>query len=38
LKAHNNGAYIEVMIPESESEPLPANVLDAMYKLKTPTP
>ena len=38
LKAHNNGAYIEVMIPESESVPLPAGVLDAMYKLETPTP
>jgi indolepyruvate decarboxylase len=38
LKAHRNGAYIEVMIPESESVPLPADVLDAMYKLKTPTP
>ncbi len=38
LKAHNNGAYIEVIIPESESVPLPADVLDAMYKLKTPTP
>lgn len=38
LKAHHNGAYIEVMIPESESVPLPADVLDEMYKLKTPAP
>jgi indolepyruvate decarboxylase len=38
LKSHNVGAYIEVMIPESESVPLPADVLDVMYKVGTPAP
>ena len=29
-------AYIEVMIPESESQPLPSWVIDATYKTRTP--
>ena len=34
----DQAAYIEVMIPASENVPLPDDVLDALYKLKTPSP
>jgi hypothetical protein len=33
----DRAAYIEVMIPAEESVSLPDNVIDHIYKLKTPT-
>lgn len=33
---HDGGAYVEVMIPDEESQPLPADVIDRAYKLRTP--
>jgi len=38
IATHDGGAYVEVMIPASESEPLPDAVKDAGYKLRTPQP
>jgi len=34
----DRAAYIEVMIPNEESQPLPADVQDRGYKLRTPGP
>lgn len=34
---HNGGVYLEIMIPASESQPLPKDVLERIYKLQTPT-
>ncbi len=38
IEAHDGAAYVEVMIPDEESQPLPEEVLDRAYKLQTPTP
>lgn len=37
IDQHDGAAYIEVMIPEAESQPLPAAVIDRSYKLRTPS-
>ena len=36
IEAHDGAAYIEVMIPNEESQPLPEDVIDRGYKLRTP--
>jgi indolepyruvate decarboxylase len=36
INAGDAGAYIEVMIPESESQPLPKEIIDQVYKFRTP--
>lgn len=36
IEKHKGAAYIEVMIPNEESQPLPDEVLDRAYKLRTP--
>jgi len=36
IDAHDGAAYIEVMIPNEESQPLPASTIDSGYKLNTP--
>jgi indolepyruvate decarboxylase len=36
IDAHDGAAYIEVMIPNAESQPLPETTRDQSYKLKTP--
>lgn len=36
IAATDTAAYIEVMIPEQESQPLPNSVIDSGYKLQTP--
>ncbi len=36
IATHDGAAYIEVMIPETESQPLPEAIIDNAYKLKTP--
>jgi indolepyruvate decarboxylase len=36
IEAHDGAAYIEVMIPEEESQPLPEEIIDRGYKLRTP--
>jgi indolepyruvate decarboxylase len=36
IERHDGAAYIEVMIPNEESQPLPAATIDQSYKLKTP--
>ena len=36
IAASDSAAYIEVMIPESESQPLPAAAIDMAYKTQTP--
>lgn len=36
IAAHEGAAYIEVMIPEAESQPLPEETIDNAYKLRTP--
>jgi indolepyruvate decarboxylase len=36
VDAHNGAAYLEVMIPDEESQPLPDEVIDRGYKLRTP--
>lgn len=36
IAAHEGAAYIEVMIPEAESQPLPEGIIDNAYKLRTP--
>ncbi|MFM8733913.1 MAG: alpha-keto acid decarboxylase family protein [Pirellulales bacterium] len=38
IDAHDGGAYVEVMIPNEESQPLPQHVIDRGYKLRTPDP
>jgi indolepyruvate decarboxylase len=37
IERHDGAAYIEVMIPNEESQPLPAATIDQFYKLKTPS-
>ena len=36
IDAHDGAAYIEVMIPNEESQPLPESTIDSGYKLTTP--
>lgn len=36
IEAHDGAAYVEVMIPDEESQPLPEDVIDRGYKLRTP--
>ena len=36
IEASGSAAYIEVMIPESESQPMPQAMLDYVYKTGTP--
>jgi indolepyruvate decarboxylase len=36
IASEDAAAYIEVMIPNEESQPLPAEVIDLGYKLRTP--
>jgi hypothetical protein len=36
IEDHDGAAYIEVMIPGEESQPLPEDVVDRGYKLRTP--
>lgn len=36
VEAHDGAACIEVMIPDEESQPLPEEVIDRCYKLRTP--
>jgi indolepyruvate decarboxylase len=36
IEKHDGAVYVEVMIPEEESQPLPDDVIDRGYKLRTP--
>ncbi|MCB1289843.1 MAG: indolepyruvate decarboxylase, partial [Mycobacterium sp.] len=36
IDAHGGAAYVEVMIPGEESQPLPEEVIDRGYKVQTP--
>jgi len=36
IDAHDGAAYVEVMIPDAESQPLPDATIDRGYKLRTP--
>ncbi|MFM7205921.1 MAG: alpha-keto acid decarboxylase family protein [Planctomycetaceae bacterium] len=36
IDAHDGAAYVEVLIPNEESQPLQAEVIDRGYKLRTP--
>jgi indolepyruvate decarboxylase len=36
IEKHDGAAYIQVLIPETESQPLPAEVIDHDYKLRIP--
>jgi len=36
VETHDGAAYLEVMIPDEESQPLPEQVIDRGYKLRTP--
>ena len=36
VESYDGAAYIEVMIPNEESQPMPADTIDSGYKLKTP--
>lgn len=36
IETHDGAAYIEVMIPNEESQPLSEEVIDSGYKLRTP--
>jgi indolepyruvate decarboxylase len=36
IDGHDGAAYVEVLIPNEESQPLPDAVIDAGYKLRTP--
>lgn len=38
VESHDGAAYVEVMIPNEESQPLPGHVTDRGYKLLTPDP
>jgi indolepyruvate decarboxylase len=38
LESHDGAAYLEVMIPGEESQPMPKSVQDRGYKLNTPQP
>lgn len=36
IESHDGAAYIEVMIPNAESQPMPEETIESGYKLKTP--
>ena len=36
IEAHDGAAYIEVMIPNEESQPFPEAMIDRGYKVQTP--
>ncbi len=36
IDKHDGAAYVEIMIPDEESQPLPDDVIDRGYKLRTP--
>ena len=36
IDSHDGAAYVEVMIPNEESQPMPESVIDRGYKLRTP--
>jgi indolepyruvate decarboxylase len=36
IESHNGAAYVEVMIPDEESQPFPDAAIDRAYKLRTP--
>jgi indolepyruvate decarboxylase len=36
IESHDGAAYIEVMIPNEESQPMPEETIESGYKLKTP--
>ncbi len=36
IDAHDGAAYVEVMIPNEESQPMPKSTIDGGYKLNTP--
>jgi indolepyruvate decarboxylase len=36
IENHDGAAYIQVLIPEAESQPLPAEIIDHDYKLRVP--
>ena len=36
IESHPGACYVEVMIPDEESQPLPETVIDGGYKLRTP--
>lgn len=36
IAKHDGAAYLEVMIPDEESQPLPEQIIDRGYKLRTP--
>ena len=38
IDTHDGAAYVEVMIPDEESQPLARTVIDRAYKLQTPGP
>jgi indolepyruvate decarboxylase len=38
IDTHDGAAYVEVVIPSEESQPLPAATIDQSYKLNTPSP
>jgi indolepyruvate decarboxylase len=38
IDSHDGAVYVEVMIPNAESQPLPAATIDQSYKLRTPSP
>ncbi len=38
IDAHDGAAYIEVMIPNAESQPMADAIIDSGYKLSTPQP
>jgi indolepyruvate decarboxylase len=36
IDSHDGAAYVEVMIPNEESQPMPESMIDRGYKLRTP--
>ena len=36
IESHDGAVYVEVLIPNEESQPLPEDVIDRAYKLRTP--
>lgn len=36
IDSHDGATYVEVLIPNEESQPLPAEAIDRGYKLRTP--
>jgi indolepyruvate decarboxylase len=36
IDSHDGAAYVEVMIPNEESQPIPEATIHSGYKIKTP--